>query len=93
MDAYASFFRNAGFAEEVDSVNAAWRAGDRGGAVKQVSPRFLDGLGVVGPEALCRERIAEFSRAGLTQPVIVPFAPGAGGDARAAQLRTLRAFP
>jgi len=93
VDAYASFFRNAGFAEEVDAVNAAWRAGDRGGAVKQVSPRFLDGLGVVGPEALCRERIAEFSRAGLTQPVIVPFAPGAGGDARAAQLRTLRAFP
>ena len=93
VDAYASFFRNAGFAEEVDAVNAAWRAGDRGGAVKQVSPRFLDGLGVVGPEALCRERIAEFSRAGLTQPVIVPFAPGAGADARASQLRTLRTFP
>jgi probable F420-dependent oxidoreductase len=92
VDAYASFFRNAGFAEEVDLVNAAWRAGDRSGAVKQVSARFLDGLGVVGPEAFCRERIAEFARAGLTQPVIVPFAPG-GGDARAAQLRTLRAFP
>jgi len=92
VDAYANFFRNAGFAEEVDLVNAAWRAGDRSGAVKQVSARFLDGLGVVGPEAFCRERIAEFARAGLTQPVIVPFAPG-GGDARAAQLRTLRAFP
>jgi len=92
VDAYANFFRNAGFAEEVDLVNAAWRAGDRSGAVKQVSQRFLDGLGVVGPEAFCRERIAEFARAGLTQPVIVPFAPG-GGDARAAQLRTLRAFP
>jgi len=25
--------------------------------------------------------------------VIVPFAPSSGGDARAAQLRTLRAFP
>jgi hypothetical protein len=61
--------------------------------VKQVSARFLDGLGVVGPEAFCRERIAAFARAGLTQPVIVPFAPGAGSDARAAQLRTLRAFP
>ena len=73
-------------------MNVAWRAGDRFGAAKQVSPRFLDGLGVVGPEASCRERIAEFVRAGLTQPVIVPFAPG-GGDARAAQLRTLRAFP
>jgi probable F420-dependent oxidoreductase len=93
VDAYASFFRNAGFADEVDAVNAAWRAGDRSGAVKQISPRFLDGLGVVGPEAFCRERIAEFSRAGLTQPVIVPFAPSSGGDARAAQLRTLRAFP
>ena len=92
VDAYANFFRTAGFAEEVDLVNAAWRAGDRSGAVKQVSARFLDGLGVVGPEAFCRERIAEFARAGLTQPVIVPFAPG-GGDARAAQLRTLRAFP
>jgi hypothetical protein len=46
----------------------------------------------VGSEAVCRERIAKFTRAGLTQPVIVPFAPG-GADARAAQLRTLRAFP
>jgi probable F420-dependent oxidoreductase len=92
VDAYASFFRSAGFVDEVDAVNAAWRAGDRSGAVQQVSRRFLDGLGVVGPEALCRERVAEFVRAGLTQPVIVPFAPG-GGDARAAQLRTLRAFP
>jgi hypothetical protein len=93
VDAYASFFRNAGFGEEVDAVNAAWRAGDRSGAVKQVSPRFLEGLGVVGPESFCRERIAEFTRAGLTQPVIVPFAPGVGHDTRTAQLRTLRAFP
>jgi hypothetical protein len=61
--------------------------------VKHVSPRFLEGLGVVGPESFCRERIAEFTRAGLTQPVIVPFAPGGGNDARSAQLRTLRAFP
>ena len=92
VDVYASFFRSTGFADEVDAVNAAWRAGDRAGAVTQVSPRFLDGLGVVGPEAFCRERIAAFTRAGLTQPVILPFAPAAGarGDAL---LRTLRAFP
>ena len=82
VDAYASFFRTAGFGDEVDALNAAWRAGDRSGAVKQVSPRFLEGLGVVGPEAFCRERIAEFTRAGLTQPVIVPFAPGGGDAAR-----------
>ena len=90
VDAYASFFRSAGFGDEVDAVTTAWKAGDRGGAVKRVSPRFLDGLGVVGDEAVCRARITEFARAGLTQPVIVPFAPP---DARAALHRTLRAFP
>jgi probable F420-dependent oxidoreductase len=92
VDVYASFFRDAGFAAEVDAVNEAWKAGDRAEAVKRVSPRLLDGLGVVGPEQFCRDRIAEFSRAGLTMPVILPFTP-AGGDARAAVLRTLRTFP
>jgi probable F420-dependent oxidoreductase len=90
VDAYASFFRAAGFGDEVEGVNAAWKAGDRAGAVKKISPRFLDGLGVVGDEAFCRGRITEFVRAGLTQPVIVPFAPP---DARALLIRTLRAFP
>jgi hypothetical protein len=51
---------------------------------------MLDGLGVVGDEAFCRARIAEFARAGITQPVIVPFAPAAD---RASLLRTLRTFP
>jgi hypothetical protein len=89
---YASFFRDAGYAAEVDAVNEAWKAGDRAEAVKRVSPRVLDGLGVVGAEQFCRDRIAEFARAGLTMPVILPFTP-AGGDARAAVLRTLRTFP
>jgi hypothetical protein len=75
----------------VTAVAAAWGAGDRAGAVKQISPRMLDGLGVVGDETFCRSRIEAFARSGLTQPVIVPFAP-AGAD-RASLLRTLRAFP
>ena len=91
VDVYASFFRTAGYPDEVAQAGVAWSAGDRGGAVKKISPRMLDGLGVVGDEAFCRARIAEFSRSGLTQPVIVPFAPP-GAD-RAALLRTLRAFP
>jgi probable F420-dependent oxidoreductase len=91
VGAYQAFFRTAGYAGEVDAVRAAWAAGDRAGAVKRISPRMLDGLGVVGGEAACRARIDEFARAGLTQPVIVPFAPA--GAERAALLRTLRAFP
>ena len=91
VDVYQAFFRTAGYADEVAAVGAAWGAGDRAGAVQRISPRMLDGLGVVGDEAFCRARIAEFARSGLTQPVIVPFAP-AGAD-RASLLRTLRAFP
>jgi 5,10-methylenetetrahydromethanopterin reductase len=91
VDVYASFFRTAGYADEVAAVGAAWSGGDRAGAVKRISPRMLQGLGVVGDEASCRARIAEFARAGLTQPVIVPFAPP-GAD-KAALLRTLRTFP
>jgi probable F420-dependent oxidoreductase len=91
VDVYASFFRTAGYADEVAAVGAAWSGGDRAGAVKRISPRMLRGLGVVGDEASCRARIAEFAQAGLTQPVIVPFAPP-GAD-KAALLRTLRTFP
>lgn len=90
VDAYADYFRASGFADEVDAVSAAWKAGDRAGAVTRISPRVLDAFGVVGPEADCRERMAEFSRAGLTMPVVVPFAPD--GDRRASMLRTIRAF-
>ncbi len=91
VDVYASFFRTAGYPDEVAQVGAAWSAGDRSGAVKKISPHMLDGLGVVGDEVFCRARIAEFAASGLTQPVIVPFAPP-GAD-KAALLRTLRAFP
>jgi probable F420-dependent oxidoreductase len=91
VDAYAAYFRASGFAEDVDAVQAAWNAGDRAGAVGKLSPRLLDALGVVGPETYCRERIAAFARAGLTMPVVVPFAPE--GDRRASILRTIRTFP
>jgi probable F420-dependent oxidoreductase len=91
VDAYAAYFRASGFADDIDAAQTAWKAGDRAGAVGQLSPRLLDALGVVGPEPYCRERIAEFARVGLTMPVVVPFAPD--GDRRASILRTVRAFP
>lgn len=91
VDAYAAYFRASGFADDIDAAQAAWKAGDRAGAVGKLSPRLLDALGVVGPEAYCRERIAAFARAGLTAPVVVPFA--AEGDRKASILRTVRAFP
>jgi 5,10-methylenetetrahydromethanopterin reductase len=94
VDSYARFFRASGYAGEIDALQAAWKAGDRAGAVKQISPRVLQGLGVTGSAEFCRGRIEDFRRAGLTMPVVVPFAPVApGGDPRPLLLRTIRTFP
>jgi probable F420-dependent oxidoreductase len=91
VGAYGRFFAECGFAEEVEAVNAAWKSGDRAGAVKGISERLLDGLGAVGPADFCHERIGAFEATGVT-PVIVPFAlPGPA--ARASLLGTFRAFP
>jgi probable F420-dependent oxidoreductase len=91
VDAYARFFRACGYAAEMDAINAAWAAGDRSGAVERVSDRLLDGLGVIGSAEFCRDRIAEFGKTGLTEPVIMPFSPDP--DPRPALLRTIRTFP
>jgi probable F420-dependent oxidoreductase len=91
VDSYAEFFRASGYATEVEAVNAAWKAGDRAGAVTKISPRVLEGLGVIGPAGFCRERVAQFAKAGLTMPVIMPFSPDA--DPRPSVLRTIRSFP
>ena len=91
VDAYGRFFAECGFAEEVEAVNTAWKAGDRSGAVKEVSERVLDGLGAVGSADFCRERMAAFARTGAS-PVVLPFAPP-GAGARESMLRTFRTFP
>lgn len=91
VSVYARFFAECGFAEEVEAVNAAWKAGDRAGAVKGISERALDGLGAVGTADVCREQIDAFARTGAT-PVVLPFAPP-GPGARASMLQTFRSFP
>lgn len=90
VDSYAGFFTRCGFGAEVEAVNAAWQAGDRGGAIGQISERFLDGLGVVGPAEFCRQRLAEFAKTGLTQSVVLPFSPDP--DPRPTITRTLQAL-
>lgn len=91
VDSYARFFTACGFGSEVEAVNAAWKAGDRSGAVRQISQRFLDGLGVVGSADFCRQRLQDFAKAGLTQTVVFPFSADPGPFP--ALLRTVQAFP
>ena len=91
VSVYARFFAECGFAEEMATVNAAWKSGDRAGAVKGITSRVLDGLGAVGPADVCRERLGAFAAEGVT-PVVVPFSPP-GPSARASMLGTFRTFP
>lgn len=88
---YARFFAECGFAEEMETVNAAWKSGDRAAAVKGITSRVVDALGAVGPADVCRERLGAFASTGVT-PVVIPFAPP-GAAARASMLRTFRTFP
>jgi probable F420-dependent oxidoreductase len=91
VPSYASFFRTSGYTPEIDALQAAWKAGDRTGAVKHLSERVLDDLGVIGPEAACRARMQDFARTRITMPVVIPFVPE-GADPRATVVRTMRAF-
>ena len=92
VDVYANFFRSVGFADEMAKINTAWKAGDRAGAVRKVSSRVLDGLGAIGDEKFVRERFAEYERAGLTMPVVLPYVPD-GVDRADSLRRTLAALP
>jgi len=91
VDTYARFFTACGFGTEVEAVNRAWHAGDRAGAVRLISSRMLDALGVVGSADFCGQRLQDFAKAGLTQPVVFPFSPDP--TPFPSLLRTVRAFP
>jgi probable F420-dependent oxidoreductase len=90
VEAYQRYFRQLGFAPEMAAVNAKWRAGDRAGAVAEISDAMAERLAVFGGAAQCRARLARFVDAGVTLPIVFPFAPAA--DALGSIHRTLAAL-
>ena len=70
-------------------MHAAWQNGERERAMQQISDRMVVALGVIGTEAACREHVRRFVAAGVTLPIIMPFAPDAS---QASYLRTIAAF-
>jgi hypothetical protein len=70
VNAYGRFFAECGFAGEVEAVNAAWKAGDRAGAVKGSSgTRSMGSARWARP--MSEASASPPSRAGVT-PVVVP---------------------
>jgi probable F420-dependent oxidoreductase len=77
VEAYQRYFRQIGFGDEVAAVHAKWRAGNRSGAIEEVSDNMIDRLAVFGPAAQCRARFAPFVEAGVHLPIVFPFSPDA----------------
>lgn len=88
-DVYSRAFRDFGFESEVNAMHAAWQNGERERATQQISDRMVEALGVIGTEAACQDHVRRFVAAGVTLPIIMPFAPDAS---QASYLRTIAAF-
>jgi probable F420-dependent oxidoreductase len=89
VDAYASSFERAGFADEVAEIRGRHAEGDRDGALAAVSDRMVDAIDVMGDEATVEATMASYAEAGVDVPVLMPLPWGA--DRRASAERTIRA--
>ena len=69
---YRSYWREAGYADEMDRVEKALAAGEREGVHELVSERWLADVSLFGSAAAVREGVAAWRAAGVTTPILVP---------------------
>jgi probable F420-dependent oxidoreductase len=72
VDAYATSFVRAGFADEVADIRQRHQAGDRTGAVAAVSDRMVDAIDVVGDASTVRATVEAYVEAGVERPILMP---------------------
>jgi probable F420-dependent oxidoreductase len=72
---YAAFHEWLGRGDQLAKMWAAWREGDRAGALDAVPDRVVDELLVYGPPEACREKVEAYREAGVTTPVPMLVAP------------------
>jgi probable F420-dependent oxidoreductase len=80
VDAYARSFTRAGYGDAIEAIQAAHHAGDRAGALAAVPDEMVDAINAVGDEALVRDTIGAYRRAGVDVPVVFPVTWGAAGE-------------
>lgn len=71
-DSYARMFREAGFDDEIDEVQARFASGDREGAVNAISERMIDAIDFVGDAGEVHDFVAAYADAGVDVPVLMP---------------------
>ncbi|HTO00434.1 MAG TPA: LLM class F420-dependent oxidoreductase [Microthrixaceae bacterium] len=72
VPAYARAFARAGFADEVEAVTAAHKAGDRTAALEAISDRMVDAIDICGSAGTVSAAVAAYRDAGVDHPVIMP---------------------
>ena len=69
---YEAFFRALGYGEQIDPMVAAWRSGDRKGALALAPEGLLREIFIFGDPAAMKERLGEYVARGITTPVLTP---------------------
>jgi probable F420-dependent oxidoreductase len=72
---YEAFFRGLGWGEAIDPMVAAWRGGDRKGALAAVPEELVREIFVFGDGAAMKARLGEYAARGITTLVLTPIAP------------------
>lgn len=75
---YRNYWREAGYAEEMDAVEKALADGDRAGVPSLLSDRWLADTTLFGSAAAIREGVAAWREAGVSTPILVPSSASGG---------------
>jgi len=86
---YHRLLAEAGFADAVAAVKAAWDRGDRDGAARLVPDALIDAVALAGTPAECREKIERYRASGIVLPIVTP--RGGGPDPKARVVAAIRA--
>jgi probable F420-dependent oxidoreductase len=80
---YNRFLAWCGWPEEAEAIRMAFAAGDRSGVAAALHDDVIDGVALIGPAGLVRERLAAYGEAGVTVGAINVLAPDAAAAATA----------
>ena len=75
---YRNYWKEAGYGEEMQAIEAAIEAGDRDGVAAALSDRWLADTTLFGSAAKVREGIEAWFEAGVKTPIIVPSSASGG---------------
>ena len=75
---YRNYWKEAGYSEEMQGVEAAIEAGDQDGVAAALSDRWLADTTLFGTAAKVREGIEAWFEAGVKTPIIVPSSASGG---------------